>query len=287
MGLSSSSDEFCQRTDEALAGAQGVVKVVDDILVQAKDWKTLRSRLEDVLQRCRKHGITLSADKFVVGSEVTFAGFLVSASGVRPDPAKVRAIAEFPTPRDVTSVRSFLGLANQLGIFVSDLAAVTDPLRKLLKKNITWIWTPDHQAAFEATKRRLAEPLNVAPFDLRRPTELWTDASSLHGLGYALVQEGRLIQAGSRSLLDAESRYAVVELEATAVAWAIKACRHYLVGCPSFVVKTDHRPALVGLFTKIWSPSTILVSSGYGSLCLAMFSRSSTSPAKTTPLLTR
>jgi transposase InsO family protein len=249
MGLSSSSDEFCQRTDEALAGAQGVVKVVDDILVQAKDWKTLRSRLEDVLQRCRKHGITLSADKFVVGSEVTFAGFLVSASGVRPDPAKVRAIAEFPVPRDVTSVRSFLGLANQLGIFVSDLAAVTDPLRKLLKKNITWIWTPDHQAAFEATKRRLAEPLNVAPFDLRKPIELWTDASSLHGLGYALIQEGRLIQAGSRSLLDAESRYAVVELEATAVAWAIKACRHYLVGCPSFVVKTDHRP-LVGLFTK-------------------------------------
>jgi hypothetical protein len=249
MGLSSSSDEFCQRTDEALAGAQGVVKVVDDILVQAKDWKTLRSRLEDVLQRCRKHGITLSADKFVVGSEVTFAGFLVSASGVRPDPAKVRAIAEFPVPRDVTSVRSFLGLANQLGIFVSDLAAVTDPLRKLLKKNITWIWTPDHQAAFEATKRRLAEPLNVAPFDLRKPIELWTDASSLHGLGYALVQEGRLIQAGSRSLLDAETRYAVVELEATAVAWAIKACRHYLVGCPSFVVKTDHRP-LVGLFTK-------------------------------------
>jgi hypothetical protein len=53
-------------------------------------------RLEDVLQRCRKHGITLSADKFVVGSEVTFAGFLVSASGVRPDPAKVRAIAKFP-----------------------------------------------------------------------------------------------------------------------------------------------------------------------------------------------
>jgi hypothetical protein len=58
-----------------------------------------------------------------------------------------------------------------------------------------------------------------------------------------------LIQAGSRSLLDAETRYAVVELEATAVAWAIKACRHYLVGCPSFVVKTDHRP-LVGLFAK-------------------------------------
>jgi hypothetical protein len=100
MGLSSSYDVFCQRTDKALAGAHGVVKVVDDILVQAKDRETLHLQLEDVLQQCRKHGITLSVDKFVVGSEVTFAGFLVSASSVRPDLAKVHAIAEFPTPQD-------------------------------------------------------------------------------------------------------------------------------------------------------------------------------------------
>ena len=249
MGLSSSSDEFCRRTDEALMGLEGVVKVVDDILVQAKDRETLFLRVDAVLQRCRTHGITISKEKFIVGSEVTFAGFVVSSTGVRPDPAKVRAITKFPTPTDVTSVRSFLGLVNQLGIFVSNLAAVTDPLRTLLKKNVTWMWTPDHQAAFEAAKRRLAEPLNVAPFDLGKPTTLWTDASTLHGMGYALEQEGRLIQAGSRSLLDAETRYAVVELEATAVAWSIKACRHYLLGCPSFVVKTDHRP-LVGLFNK-------------------------------------
>jgi hypothetical protein len=98
MGLSSSSDEFCQRTDEALAGAQGIVKVVDNILVQAKDREMLHLRLEDFLQRCRKHGITLSADKFVVGSEVTFASFLVSASSVQPDLAKVRASAEFLMP---------------------------------------------------------------------------------------------------------------------------------------------------------------------------------------------
>jgi type IV secretory pathway VirB4 component len=68
MGLSSSSDKFCQRTDKALAGAQGVVKVVDNILVQAKDRETLHLQLEDVLQRCRKHGITLSADKFVMSA---------------------------------------------------------------------------------------------------------------------------------------------------------------------------------------------------------------------------
>jgi len=138
MGLSSSSDELCRRTDEALLGLDGVVKVVDDLLVQGENLDQLVLRLEEVLARCRGHGITLSAEKFVISQEVKFAGFVVSSKGTRPDPAKVSAITKFPEPRDVTSLRSFLGLANQLGIFISDLAAVTDPLRKLLKKNATW-----------------------------------------------------------------------------------------------------------------------------------------------------
>jgi hypothetical protein len=92
----------------------------------------------------------------------------------------------------------------------------------------------------EATKRHLAEPPNVAPFDLCKPTMLWMDASLLQGMGYALEQEGRLIQASSHSLLDAETCHAVVKLEATEVACVIKACCHYLLGCPNFVVKTNH-----------------------------------------------
>jgi hypothetical protein len=60
MGLNASSDEFCRRTDEALAGVDGVVKVVDDILVQAEDYNQLEERLEQVLERCRAACITLT-----------------------------------------------------------------------------------------------------------------------------------------------------------------------------------------------------------------------------------
>jgi hypothetical protein len=63
------------------------------------------------------------------------------------------------------------------------------------------------------------------------------------------IQDNHLIQAGSRSLNDAETRYAVIELKATAVAWAIKQCRHYLLECPSSLVQTDLRP-LVSIFKK-------------------------------------
>jgi transposase InsO family protein len=249
MGLNASSDEFCRRTDEALAGVDGVVKVVDDILVQAEDYDQLEERLEQVLERCRAARITLTKGKFYVGEEVKFAGFIITGSGIKPDPGKIRAISDFPAPTNISALRSFLGLANQLGMFHSGLAAATNDLRWLLKKDVAWSWTPEIHNAFLRVKELLSSEACVRPFQTNRLAELITDASSIHGLGFALMQDGFLIQAGSRSLIDAETRYAVVELEATAVAWAIKQCRHYLLGCRNFKVWTDHRP-LVGIFKK-------------------------------------
>jgi transposase InsO family protein len=249
MGLSSSSDEFCRRTDVALAGLPGVMKVVDDILVMGWDVDDLSKKLDVVLAACDKHDITLARHKFLVGDSVTFAGFVISKDGVKPDPGKTSAIANFPQPTDVSSVRSFLGLANQIGLFVSDLSSMTEPIRGLLKKHVAFTWGPEQQRAFQEVKRSLTSDLCVAPYDVNKPAVLFTDASSVHGLGYALMQENRLVMAGSRSLIDAETRYSVMEIEATAIAWAIKACRHYLVGNPGFVVRTDHKP-LVGIFRK-------------------------------------
>jgi transposase InsO family protein len=249
MGLSSSSDEFCQRSDAAVRDLPGVIKIVDDILVQASSVAELKERLTAVLKRCRAHGITLSKGKVYAGTSVKFAGFIVTASGVKPDPAKVKAIVDFPAPKDISGVRSFLGLANQLGHFVPNLAMVTDSLRRLLKKDTAWNWTPEIQASFDKTKELLSGELSVVPFSSNRSTTLFTDASCINGMGYVLMQEGKLIQAGSRSLIDAETRYSVIELEATALAWSILACKHYLLGCPTFTVMTDHRP-LVGIFSK-------------------------------------
>ena len=84
---------------------------------------------------------------------------------------------------------------------------------------------------------------------------LLSDASNLHGLGFVFVQKEksseklRLIQCGSRSLTDAEKRYAPVELECLGIAWATEKCRHYLLGHPHYTVVTDHNP-LLGIFKK-------------------------------------
>ena len=254
MGLSASSDEWCARSDAALAGLPGVQKLVDDILVSAPNASILHQRIEAVLEKCREHGLLLSKRKFQVGHTVSFAGHVISHAGVKPDPEKLSAIATFPAPTNISELRSFLGLANQLGHFLPDLAHSTAPLRGLLRKSNAFLWLPEHSDAFEATKKLLLSPAVCQPFDPQLPSILLTDASRHHGLGYALLQRAsdetnRLVECGSRSLTDTESRYATIELETLAITWALEKCRFYLLGCPSFNVLTDHRP-LEGVFVK-------------------------------------
>jgi hypothetical protein len=254
MGLNPSGDWWCQKSDEALVGLEGVTKMVDDILVQAETREELFTRIESVLERCREHGIVLSKDKLEIGQSVKFAGHIVSDKGVSPDPEKLGAVADFPAPSDITSLRSFLGMVNQLGNYLPDLAHITEKMRGLLRKGVAWLWTPEHQMEFDKAKSVITSSTVVSYFDPNLPSTILTDASRV-GLGYALVQhdvdgKARLIGCGSRALNSAESRYAPVELEMLGVEYATSKLEFYLRGSPRpFTIVTDHKP-LVGNFLK-------------------------------------
>ena len=84
MGLNYSGDEFCRRSDAALEGAEGYLKLVDDILTYGDSLEQLTTHLEDVLQWCQDYGITISKKKIEIGTCVTFAGFNLSAQGYTP-----------------------------------------------------------------------------------------------------------------------------------------------------------------------------------------------------------
>jgi hypothetical protein len=159
-------------SDAAIHGLPGVLKLVDDILVQASSEDELLERVTAVLDRCRKHNMILSLKKMEYGASVTFAGFVIGKDGIKPDPEMTLAIADFPAPVDVTSTRSFLGLAQQLAWFIPDLAHITDPLRKLLCKGVSFQWLEGHQEAFQMAKKVLTSSLLVKHFDPTLPTEL-------------------------------------------------------------------------------------------------------------------
>ena len=84
MGCSASSDEWCKRSDAALCGIPGVHKLVDDILIEAKDYNQLLERLETVLDRCVISNITISLKKMQIGESVIFAGYNISSNGIHP-----------------------------------------------------------------------------------------------------------------------------------------------------------------------------------------------------------
>ena len=253
MGFAATGDAFCLRGDKALQGIQRCVKVVDDILLYDEDFGQHLQRIRDVLTRCREHGITLNREKFTVAaSSVKFCGYKISHDGIAADEDKVKAIRDFPTPSNLTDLRSFMGLVNQLTEFTPDIASTATDLRPLMSPKRTFLWTPDHDAAFLRTKNALVSPPVLAAFDPGTPVILQTDASRLNGLGYALLQDYghgkqrklRLVQCGSRFLTGAESRYSTIELELLATAWAMSKCKLYLLGLQHFTLMTDHRPLI-------------------------------------------
>ncbi len=227
MGLTSAGDEYNRRTDASLADIPRMEKIVDDIILYDNSWAEHLAHVKEFLTRCRSAGITLNPNKFCLGErQVSFAGYLVGADGIRADPDKLKAVRHFPKPTNITDLRSFLGLCEQLAGFCSDVAAAMGPLRPLLKASAEFIWCPEHEQAFESTKKALTSPPVLAFFDPSRPTKLETDASRTRGLGYALLQQDpddgnwKLVEANSRFITETEARYAMVELELLAVRWA-------------------------------------------------------------------
>ena len=254
MGLCNSSDEFVRRSDYALAGLPGVVKLIDDVLISAENYPQLYERIENVLKQCEEHNIILSINKFKIGDPVVFSGFNLGSAGIFPTETRTKSITDFPSPKTMKHLRSFLGLAQQLGHMVPDLAMANQPLYDLIKQGVPFVWEEQHQTAFEIVKSILTSPLVLRNFVSTRPTELVVDASKI-GLGWALLQEDpqdenwHLVQCGSRTLSDCERRYSICELEMLSATHAILKCRHWLLGLSGWNLITDHK-GLIGTFVK-------------------------------------
>jgi hypothetical protein len=156
--------------------------------------------------------------------ELSFLGHRVSAEGLKVDPEKVRAVADWKAPTDVHGVRSFLGLANYFRRFLQGYSSMVVPLTNLTRKNKPWEWTDECQEAFEKVKHGLTNAPVLAPPELGEPFEMVLDASGI-GLRAVLLQDGRPVAFKSRKLLPAEQNYTVTEQEMLGVVHAIKVWR--------------------------------------------------------------
>ncbi|KAJ9566079.1 hypothetical protein OSB04_002045 [Centaurea solstitialis] len=111
--------------------------------------------------------------------EVQFLGHVVSAEGIKVNPAKIEAIRGWEPPRSPSKVQSFLGLAGYLRKFIQDFSSIATPLTALTKKNVRFVWDKAQDEAFKTLKERLSS----APIlSLPNGTEgfvIFNDASKL------------------------------------------------------------------------------------------------------------
>ena len=242
-GLTNAPATFQTVMNGIFGGLPYATVYLDDILVFSKTEEEHAEHLRTVLELIRQHKLYVKLSKCsFLKEEVEYLGFLVGANGVRVNPAKVKAVMEFPTPTTVSELRSFLGLTNYFRKFIQSYATVAAPLTAQTGKGNVLHWTDECRQAFEQIKALLADaPTMVLP-DRTKTYEVVTDASIV-GLGAGLLQDGHPIAFESRKLSKAERNYTTTEQELLAVVHALKTWRCYLEGADHpFVVKTDHNP---------------------------------------------
>ena len=239
-------------------------KCIDDTLLWSDTIHDCFFQAARWLDICGKHSITLNPEKFILAQdEVEFAGFEITNNTVRPCKKFLRAIMAFPTPKNITDVRSWFGLVNQVA-YAFSMAERMLPFRNLLKPAMPFRWDDSLDQLFEESKTAITTEIanGVKIFDKTKPTCLATDWSR-HGIGFWLFQKHcscpsigpstdlfccrhgwKITLVGSRFTHPAESRYAPIEGEALAVADALDKARHFVLGCKNLMIAVDHKPLL-------------------------------------------
>ena len=140
-GICSAPEVFHRTIAEAFADIPGVFTYVDDILVTGATLKEHDERLERVLECCQRLNLRLILSKCHFGQKkIRYLGHILSADGIKPDPAKVEAVISFPAPKSRSEVAKLLGLVTYLAKFCPDLAEIAHPIRQLTKKDVEWSW---------------------------------------------------------------------------------------------------------------------------------------------------
>jgi hypothetical protein len=248
-GLRTNSQVYQRLMDNVLEGIryQFALDYIDDLMVYSDSFEDHLSHMQKVFDRLTVANIKLKASKCCFAqNEVVYLGFNISEAGVAPDPAKILAIVKFELPKNVTDLRSFLGLCNYYRRFIPQYAHLAKPLYDLVGKDSPWNMDYKAVKVFQELKTLLTKSPILRLPDFSKKFILQTDASN-HAMGAVLSQifdgEEHPVLYLSKTLSKSQRNYSTTQKEALAVVWAIKTLRHYLYG-REFTVITDHKPLI-------------------------------------------
>jgi hypothetical protein len=227
--------------------AEGCVAIyLDNILIFSQSLDQHRQDVQEVLRCLKAHDLYLRPEKCdFEQTKVEYLGMIISQGAVRMDPAKVKAMADWPTPRNLRDVRSFVGFANFYQWFIKDFSKIVGPLHNLTKKDAPFTWGAAQKHAFNTLKEAFTSKLVLALWESHWKTQLEVDALGF-ATGGVISQEGddglrHPVAFCSESMIKAERNYQTWDRKMLAIIRALEEWRHYLERLPQpFEIITDH-----------------------------------------------
>ena len=259
-GVKTATSQFQRVMDSILSGIKGVMVRVDNILVATSGGVTtaVTTHMEVIKQvfgRLAKHNVKLNGLKCqFFQAQVKYMGHIWSKEGISLVKSKLDAIQLAPGPKDVSQLRSFLGMLNYYSKFIKDFSSKVHPLYQLLSSKTEWFWSKECEISFLWAKEVLSSEQVLVHYDPQKPLILSVDASP-YGIGAVLshlMEDGseRPVEFASCTLSGAERNYAQIEKEGLAIIFGIKKFQLYLYG-RKFTLVMDHQP-----LTRIFGPKS-------------------------------
>ena len=203
----------------------------------SKSWEEHLTHLNQVLSILSANQLFAKESKCQFGvSTVNYLGHVISEEGVAVDQNKIKAVVDWPRPKNIKGVRGFLGLAGYYKKFIRHFGSIAALLTQLLQKD-GFHWTQASEDAFIKLKTALTTPLVLGLPDFTQPFVVECDACGI-GLGAILSQNNRPIAYYSEALKGTALTLSTYEKEMLALVKSVRKWHPYLLGKP-FTVRTD------------------------------------------------
>lgn len=245
-GLASAPAIFQRIMDSLLAGLDGVVVFLDDVLITAPNREQHVQRLSKVLNILRDSGFKLSRDKCdFFCDKIHYLGHVIDRNGLHMNHEKVIDIQQIKYPKNVKELQSFLGMVNFYRRFIPGIATLLSPLYELLRADSKFVWDHSCSKSMDELKNILMSENCLAHYNPDERLKLIVDASPV-GVGAILMQidaknVDKPIEFASRTLSQAEKNYSQLDREAVAIYFGVKKFHQYLYG-RHFILVTDNKP---------------------------------------------
>jgi hypothetical protein len=241
-GLTNTPSTFMRLMNEVLREFIGkfVVVYLNDILIYSKTKAEHLKHLAIVMRKLQQEKLLINMKKCLfMQTGLIYLGFVVSANELRMDPSKVEVIKNWPSPRNISEVRSFHGLASFYRKFIRNFSGISTTMMDTVKKrHKNFHWTIEAGKSFNLLKRKITEqPVLVLP-DFRKIFQVKCDASG-YAIGAVLSQDDRPVAYFSEKLDDAKLKYSTYDKEFYAIIQALKKWRHYLIP-REFILYSDN-----------------------------------------------